>query len=234
MISDLIENHRDMVVGARAEREDAAYRRGHRTGNRLLTSFVTTVFGRAFTDILSGYRVFSRRFVKSFPVLSGGFEIETELTVHALELDLPVGEIKTPYFARPEGSASKLNTWRDGFRILWTIFRLYRSERPLQFLLRHRRRARGHLGRPRRSRSSSPISRPARCRACRPPCSSTGLMVVAFLSFRRRPDPRHRHARTPRVQAARLSRPQRGRRAAPRAAQPDRRCAKSSAPTTPC
>lgn len=133
MISDLIENHRDMVVGARAEREDAAYRRGHRAGNWLLTSFVAAVFGKAFTDILSGYRVFSRRFVKSFPVLSGGFEIETELTIHSLELDLPVGEIKTPYFARPEGSESKLNTWRDGFRILWTIFRLYRSERPLNF-----------------------------------------------------------------------------------------------------
>jgi len=133
MVSDLIENHRDMVVGARAEREDAAYRRGHRTGNWLLTSFVATVFGKTFTDILSGYRVFSRRFVKSFPVLSGGFEIETELTVHSLELDLPVGEIQTPYFARPEGSESKLNTWRDGFRILWTIFRLYRSERPLNF-----------------------------------------------------------------------------------------------------
>ena len=94
--------HLDMVVGARAEREDAAYRRGHRFGNWLLTGFVTTVFGQAFTDILSGYRVFSRRFVKSFPALSGGFEIETELTVHALELDLPVAEIETPYFARPE------------------------------------------------------------------------------------------------------------------------------------
>jgi glycosyltransferase involved in cell wall biosynthesis len=133
MVSDLIENHRDMVVGARVDREDAAYRPGHRTGNWLLTSFVATVFGKTFTDILSGYRVFSRRFVKSFPVLSGGFEIETELTVHSLELDLPVGEIQTPYFARPEGSESKLNTWRDGFRILWTIFRLYRSERPLNF-----------------------------------------------------------------------------------------------------
>ncbi len=133
MVSDLIENHRDMVVGARVDREDAAYRRGHRTGNWLLTSFVASVFGKTFTDILSGYRVFSRRFVKSFPVLSGGFEIETELTVHALELDLPVGEIKTPYFARLDGSESKLNTWRDGFRILWTIFRLYRSERPLNF-----------------------------------------------------------------------------------------------------
>jgi glycosyltransferase involved in cell wall biosynthesis len=133
MISDLIENHRDMVVAARVDREDAAYRPGHRTGNWLLTSFVATVFGKTFTDILSGYRVFSRRFVKSFPVLSGGFEIETELTVHSLELDLPVGEIKTPYFARLDGSESKLNTWRDGFRILWTIFRLYRSERPLNF-----------------------------------------------------------------------------------------------------
>jgi glycosyltransferase involved in cell wall biosynthesis len=133
MINDLIENHRDMVVAARVDREDAAYRRGHRTGNWLLTSFVASVFGKSFTDILSGYRVFSRRFVKSFPVLSGGFEIETELTVHSLELDLPVSEIKTPYYARPDGSESKLNTWRDGFRILWTIFRLYRSERPLNF-----------------------------------------------------------------------------------------------------
>jgi glycosyltransferase involved in cell wall biosynthesis len=133
MINDLIENHRDMVVAARVDREDAAYRRGHRTGNWLLTSFVASVFGKSFTDILSGYRVFSRRFVKSFPVLSGGFEIETELTVHSLELDLPVGEIRTPYYARPDGSVSKLNTWRDGFRILWTIFRLYRSERPLNF-----------------------------------------------------------------------------------------------------
>jgi glycosyltransferase involved in cell wall biosynthesis len=133
MISDLIENNRDMVVGARVDQEQAAYRPGHRTGNWLLTSFVTSVFGKNFTDILSGYRVFSRRFVKSFPVLSGGFEIETELTVHALELDLPSGEIQTPYYARLKGSTSKLNTWRDGFRILWTIFRLYRSERPLNF-----------------------------------------------------------------------------------------------------
>jgi len=133
MISDLIENHRDMVVAVRIDQEVAAYRRGHRTGNWLLTRFVTSVFGQSFTDILSGYRVFSRRFVKSFPVLSGGFEIETELTVHALELDLPVGEVRTPYYARPEGSTSKLNTWSDGFRILWTIFRLYRTERPLNF-----------------------------------------------------------------------------------------------------
>ncbi len=91
------------------------------------------MFGQAFKDILSGYRVFSRRFVKSFPVLSDGFEIETELTVHALELAMPVAEIETPYYARPEGSFSKLNTWRDGLRILGTILKLYRSEKPLQF-----------------------------------------------------------------------------------------------------
>ena len=133
MILRLLEQRLDMVVAARVDQDKAAYRAGHRAGNRLLTSFVTLVFGRVFSDILSGYRVFSRRFVKSFPVLSGGFEIETELTVHALELELPVGEVETPYYARVAGSMSKLNTWRDGFRILWTIVRLYRSERPLQF-----------------------------------------------------------------------------------------------------
>jgi glycosyltransferase involved in cell wall biosynthesis len=133
MIERLVNDHLDMVVGLRVDREQAAYRRGHRAGNRLLTSFLSSVFGQAFTDILSGYRVFSRRFVKSFPVLSDGFEIETELTVHALELTMPVAEIETPYYARPEGSVSKLNTWRDGFRILGTILRLYRSEKPLRF-----------------------------------------------------------------------------------------------------
>ena len=99
----------------------------------MLTSFLGQVFGETFKDILSGYRVFSRRFVKSFPVLSDGFEIETELSVHALELALPVAEVATPYFARPEGSVSKLNTWRDGFRILGTILKLYRTEKPLRF-----------------------------------------------------------------------------------------------------
>lgn len=133
MIERLLEQRLDMVVGNRVDREEAAYRAGHRTGNRLLTSFVAAVFGSTFSDMLSGYRVFSRRFVKSFPVLSGGFEIETELTIHALELGLAVAEIDTPYYARPQGSASKLNTWSDGFRILRTIFRLYRAERPLPF-----------------------------------------------------------------------------------------------------
>ena len=133
MIDKLMTDHLDMVVGFRVDQEQAAYRPGHRTGNWMLTSFLAAVFGQAFTDILSGYRVFSRRFVKSFPVLSDGFEIETELTVHALELALPVAEIETPYYARPEGSFSKLNTWRDGFRILNTILKLYRSEKPLRF-----------------------------------------------------------------------------------------------------
>jgi glycosyltransferase involved in cell wall biosynthesis len=133
MIAKLIEDRLDMVVAARVDRDATAYRRGHRTGNRLLAGFVARIFGRSFTDILSGYRAFSRRFVKSFPILSRRFEIETELTVHALELELPVAEIATPYYARPSGSASKLSTWKDGFRILWTIQRLFRSERPLMF-----------------------------------------------------------------------------------------------------
>ena len=131
MVAKLVEERLDMVVAARIDREAAAYRPGHRIGNRLLTGFVAHMFGRSFTDILSGYRAFSRRFVKSFPILSGGFEIETELTVHALELELPVGEIATPYYSRPSGSVSKLSTWSDGLRILWTVLKLYRAERPL-------------------------------------------------------------------------------------------------------
>jgi glycosyltransferase involved in cell wall biosynthesis len=131
MIDKLIAERLDMVCAVRVDREEAAYRLGHRAGNRLLTGFVAHVFGQSFTDMLSGYRVFTRRFVKSFPVLSGGFEIETELTVHALELELPVGEMQTPYYSRPEGSSSKLSTWRDGYRILRTVLRLYRAERPL-------------------------------------------------------------------------------------------------------
>ncbi|MBR0814373.1 glycosyltransferase [Bradyrhizobium diazoefficiens] len=133
MIDRLLDDQLDMVVGLRVDQVQAAYRLGHRTGNRMLTGFLASTFGHTFKDILSGYRVFSRRFVKSFPVLSDGFEIETELAVYALELSLPVAEIETPYYARPEGSFSKLNTWRDGFRILGTMLKLYRSERPLRF-----------------------------------------------------------------------------------------------------
>jgi glycosyltransferase involved in cell wall biosynthesis len=133
MVERLMGENLDMVVGVRTEREEEAFRRGHRMGNRLLNGVVAMIFGRTFIDMLSGFRVFSRRFVKSFPALSTGFEIETELTVHALELDLPVAEVPTPYYARPEGSRSKLKTWQDGARILWLILRLYRSERPLAF-----------------------------------------------------------------------------------------------------
>ncbi|WP_375304410.1 glycosyltransferase family 2 protein [Bradyrhizobium sp. A11] len=133
LIHKLIAEQLDMVVGVRVDQSEAAYRRGHRTGNRMLTGLLSLIFGRAFKDILSGYRIFSRRFVKSFPALSNGFEIETELAVHALELSLPVGELETLYFARPVGSSSKLNTWKDGLRIVATMLKLYRSERPLHF-----------------------------------------------------------------------------------------------------
>src|SRR6266478_7664517 len=133
MVARLLDERLDMVVGARLDHEQHAYRLGHRMGNRALTAFFSSVFNAPFTDILSGFRVFSRRFVKSFPVLSREFEIETELAVHALELELPIAEVRAPYYSRPEGSTSKLSTWRDGLRILATIVRLYRSERPLRF-----------------------------------------------------------------------------------------------------
>jgi glycosyltransferase involved in cell wall biosynthesis len=125
LVAQLMAEGLDMVVGSRVTDEQAAY--------RLLTGFVSLIFGRTFTDILSGYRVFSRRFVKSFAAHSAGFEIETELTVHALELRMPVAEVRTVYKARPEGSFSKLNTYRDGLRIFGTILRLFKSEKPLGF-----------------------------------------------------------------------------------------------------
>ena len=132
MIERLQKEQLDMVNGARIETNRAAYRPGHRFGNRLLTGMVATVFGDRFSDMLSGYRVFSRRYVKSFPALTSGFEIETALTIHALELRMPVAEVNTPYKERPEGSASKLRTYSDGLRILWMILRLVEEERPLQ------------------------------------------------------------------------------------------------------
>ena len=133
MVAAMLADNLDMVVGARKSEVEAAYRRGHRLGNLLLTGLLRRLFGRSFTDILSGYRIFSRRFVKSFPVLSAGFEIETEMSVHALELAMPVSEELTAYAARPEGSESKLSTYRDGWRILSTIVQLYRIERPVLF-----------------------------------------------------------------------------------------------------
>ena len=133
LIDLLVSDQLDMVVGARKSEVEAAYRRGHRFGNAMLTGMLAWLFGRSFTDILSGYRVFSRRFVKSFPVLSEGFEIETEISVHALELRMPVAERITAYAARPEGSESKLSTYRDGWRILKTILMLFRIEKPMAF-----------------------------------------------------------------------------------------------------
>jgi len=133
LVAMLVDEQLDMVVGARESEIQAAYRRGHRFGNAMLTNMLAWTFGRSFTDILSGYRVFSRRFVKSFPVLSAGFEIETEISVHALELRMPTAEVTTAYAARPEGSESKLSTYRDGWRIMRTIAMLFRFERPLLF-----------------------------------------------------------------------------------------------------
>jgi len=135
MVQMLVTQHLDMVCGKRLERDALAYRQGHRLGNRVLTGLVATLFGNRLTDILSGYRVMSRRFVKSFPALSKGFETETELTVHALDLRVPVAEVPTPYGARSAGSQSKLNTWRDGWRILRTIARLVKEERPFAFFV---------------------------------------------------------------------------------------------------
>jgi glycosyltransferase involved in cell wall biosynthesis len=136
LVDKLLDEHLDMVVGCRktdiAEADDA-YRRGHQWGNHMLTQSVVRIFGGDFTDMLSGYRAFSRRYAKSFPALSKGFETETELTVHALELRMPFGEVITTYGARPEGSVSKLSTYSDGWRILKTIGRLYISERPFAF-----------------------------------------------------------------------------------------------------
>jgi glycosyltransferase involved in cell wall biosynthesis len=133
MIDLLLREQLDMVVGVRISSEDAAYRRGHRFGNRMLTLAVAHLFESRFTDMLSGYRVLSRRFVKSFPAMSNGFETETELTIHALELRLPVAEVEAPYSVRIEGSSSKLQTYSDGLRILRQILVLYKNERPLRF-----------------------------------------------------------------------------------------------------
>ena len=133
MIDMLVGEQFDMVVGTRRHEAADAYRGGHVLGNKVFTSLLAGLFGRTFNDIFSGYRVFSRRFVKSFPILSSGFEIETEISVHALELRMPVGELETRYLARPEGSESKLSTYGDGWRILKTIATLYRVERPVLF-----------------------------------------------------------------------------------------------------
>lgn len=133
LIDLLVDEHLDMVNAVRVATNESAYRPGHRFGNVALTWLVASIFGRRTKDMLSGYRIFSRRFVKSFPAMSAGFEIETELTVHALELKAPIGEISTPYRERPGDSVSKLHTFRDGARILKMILHLVKEERPLHF-----------------------------------------------------------------------------------------------------
>lgn len=133
LVEALIEGPHDLVNGARVPDHGGVHRFGHAFGNRLLTGLVGRIFGAQLDDMLSGYKVLSRRFVKSFPCLASGFEIETELLVHALELRMPIAELPTAYRERPVGSVSKLHTIRDGIRILWTIFRLVQVERPLQF-----------------------------------------------------------------------------------------------------
>jgi len=133
MIQKLLDEQLDMVNGARVTEIKEAYRAGHRFGNWMLTTMVATIFGNRFKDMLSGYRIFSRRYVKSFPPLATVFETETELTVHALELRMPTDEVETPYKDRPVGSVSKLSTYRDGFRILWMIGVLVKEERPMMF-----------------------------------------------------------------------------------------------------
>ncbi|MGH1573702.1 glycosyltransferase [Methylobacterium sp. P31] len=133
LVGRVLKDDLDFVNGARVETSQQAYRPGHRLGNRLLTGLVQGVFGREFRDMLSGYKVMSRRFVKSFPAMSSGFETETELVVHALELRMPAAEVATAYAERPTGSVSKLRTYRDGARILYLILRLMKDERPLQF-----------------------------------------------------------------------------------------------------
>lgn len=135
MLDLLLRQRLDMVTGTRITELQGAYRPGHRFGNRVLTGLVRRIFGNRVSDMLSGYRIFSRRFVKSFPALAAGFETETEFTVHALELNMPVGEVQTAYRERPVGSASKLRTWSDGVRILRTILLLVKEQRPLQLFL---------------------------------------------------------------------------------------------------
>jgi glycosyltransferase involved in cell wall biosynthesis len=133
LVKQLVDENLDMVVGRRIETHQEAYRAGHRLGNAVLTGLVRWLFGAKIVDMLSGYRVFSRRFVKSFPSFSREFEIETELTVHAMQMRMPVAEVETDYKERPPGSFSKLRTFRDGWRILVTITNLMRNERPLLF-----------------------------------------------------------------------------------------------------
>lgn len=132
LIQALIDEQLDMVIGTRAQNEQA-FRKGHQFGNKIFNMTLKTLFQSNFTDIFSGYRVFSKRFVKSFPALTTGFDTETELSVHALEINCPCQEIETPFFERALGTASKLNTFKDGFRILWRMCFLFKEVKPFYF-----------------------------------------------------------------------------------------------------
>jgi glycosyltransferase involved in cell wall biosynthesis len=201
MIRKLIECQLDMVVGVRSSIANAAYRSGHRLGNAILTGMLSRIFGRSFSDVLSGYRVFSRRFVKSFPALSEGFEVETEISIHALELHMPVAEVVTAYKVRPEGSTSKLSTFRDGWRILLTILTLFRIEEPMLFFRYHWRVARIRFDRD-RGASCRHIcyDRLSAAFAHRGPFDRTHDTRLPELLQRN--DSRHRRAWSPRVAAA--------------------------------
>ena len=204
MVDMLLAEQLDMIVGTRKHEAKEAYRGGHVLGNKLFTGILSGLFGRSFSDIFSGYRVFSRRFVKSFPVLSEGFEIETEMSVHALELRMPVGEVETSYGARPEGSQSKLSTYGDGWRILKTIVNLYRTERPVLFY--------GSIGALLVIAAiilAIPLVQTYLRTGLVPRFPTaimvTGMVIIAVLCCLRGPDPEHGHTRPPRNQASGLS-----------------------------
>jgi glycosyltransferase involved in cell wall biosynthesis len=182
LIDALVAESLDLVSAARVDTVGGAYRPGHRFGNWLLTATVASLFGKRFSDMLSGYRVMSRRFVKSFPALSAGFEIETELTVHALQLRVPIAEIPIPYRERPAGSFSKLRTFRDGARILGTIASLLKEERPMTFF-----GAAGAIAATLSIALAIPLAREYMRTGLVPRLPTavlaTGLMIVACLSF---------------------------------------------------
>ena len=204
MIRHLMDNQLDMVNGARVTDIQEAYRPGHRFGNWLLTSIVAWTFGNRLKDMLSGYRVFSRRYVKSFPSLAVGFEIETELTVHALHLRMPIAEIETPYKDRPAGSTSKLSTYRDGLRILWMILVFIKEEKPMAFfsliglnfcLCRHHSHLPHRAGIYRHRSGAAPAHGGA----------FHGHDDHRLSQFRLRPDPGHGHPRPQRDETDALS-----------------------------
>ncbi len=205
LVDTLLDEACDIVNAVRTNAAEAAYRRGHKFGNRLLTGLVTYTFERTTEDMLSGYRVFSRRFVKSFPAMSGGFEIETELTIHAFELGMPVVEVKTDYKERPAGSSSKLSTYRDGLRILTTISHPPEGGAAIP-VLRHPGSGAGGAGLPSRrtGRLRVPANGSRAPPADRAPCHRSRAALVPQPDMR--PHSRYGDARPTRDEAAALPR----------------------------